>query len=244
MASLHIDRSGILSFEGVPDLVALNQACAGAFASGLGRIEVHLPADPELWRLRRVFHQAGFSREGVRRGEQVAVYSLLVTDTDDPAMRFTSVMNSVTPRKRLIAHTLLLDAAGRVALCETSFKPDWELPGGIVEPGESPLDGCRREVVEELGIDVVLDRVLVLDWLKPYLGWDDALEVIYGAPPLSAEQVEAVRADGREILAVHWLDLDAALARVAPFAVGRLRAAWAAAHDGRTRYLEGGTEQF
>ena len=53
-------------------------------------------------------------------------------------------MNSALPRKRLIAHVLIRDDQGRVLLCETQFKPDWELPGGIVEPGESPRLGAVR----------------------------------------------------------------------------------------------------
>jgi ADP-ribose pyrophosphatase len=28
----------------------------------------------------------------------------------------------------------------------------WELPAGLVEPGEDPLEGCRRELLEETGL--------------------------------------------------------------------------------------------
>jgi ADP-ribose diphosphatase len=28
----------------------------------------------------------------------------------------------------------------------------WELPAGLVDPGESPTDGCRRELLEETGL--------------------------------------------------------------------------------------------
>ena len=238
---LHIDpRSGILSYQGVPDPSALAHAAHDAFEAGLARVEARVPMTPDALPVRRAFYRAGFHSEGVRRGEDIGVFSLLVTDTGDDQHTFTSVMNSVTPRKRLIAHAILTDPAGRVALCQTSFKPDWELPGGIVEPGESPRVGCEREIVEEMAIEVVVDRVLAVDWLRPYLGWEDATELIFGAPPLTPAQVEAVRADGQEILAVHWLTPAEAERHLAPFAVGRLRGALAALADGRTRYLEGG----
>ncbi len=239
---MHVDPvSGILSYEGVPDPSALKAVAASAFDSGLARVEAWVPASPETLAVRRAFYRAGFRREGVRRGEDIGVFSLLVTDTGDDQHTFTAVMNSVTPRKRLIAHAVLMDAAGRLALCETSFKSDFELPGGIVEPGESPRVGCEREIVEEMSIDVTLDRVLAIDWLLPHLGWEDATEMVFGAPPLTDAQVAAVRPDGQEILAIHWLTPEEAEPRLAPFAVGRLRGALAALADGRTRYLEGGS---
>jgi 8-oxo-dGTP diphosphatase len=36
----------------------------------------------------------------------------------------------------------------------------WELPGGKVEPGEDPRDALRREVSEELAVDVVVGDLL------------------------------------------------------------------------------------
>jgi 8-oxo-dGTP pyrophosphatase MutT (NUDIX family) len=76
-------------------------------------------------------------------------------------------MNSALPKKRLIAHVLMRDVRDRVLLCETQFKKDWELPGGIVEPLEPPRLGAAREVAEELGIELEIGRLLVVDWMPP-----------------------------------------------------------------------------
>lgn len=244
--------TGVLDWAGFPDPAdlepSLTATVSEGFASGLRRLCVDVPADAAA--LRRVLHRAGFRLEGVARAARelgdgrtvdVARYALLDTDPRTGRERFTGVMSSVLPRKRLIAHVLLLDEAGRVGMCETSFKPDFELPGGIVEPYESPRDGAIREMYEELGVTLSPDRVLVVDWLRPYLGWEDAVEVVFGAERLSAAQVASVRPDGHEILALHWLEPEAAVATMTDFGGRRLRSALAAASDGVTRYTEAGS---
>jgi 8-oxo-dGTP pyrophosphatase MutT (NUDIX family) len=70
---------------------------------------------------------------------------------------------------------ICLDGSGRVLLFQWRSPADgellWEPPGGGIEPGESPLDAARRELVEETGLDpsligpstVVVDRDTIWD---------------------------------------------------------------------------------
>lgn len=228
---------------------AVRLAVAQVLATpGVRRIEVLVAADDR--RARRALHRSGFRFEGTRRAARLtssgdatdeAGYALLPTDTVTGTASFTAVMNAVLPRKRCIAHVLLRDAAGRVCLVETTFKDDWELPGGIVNERESPLAGALRELDEELGVDLDLGPILVVDWLRPHLGWEDALELVFAGPVVSEEVKARMRPDPVEIAAIHWLAPVEAAGRLAPFARGRLTAALAAARDGRTRYLEGGS---
>ncbi|MGA5823682.1 NUDIX domain-containing protein [Kitasatospora sp. NPDC094028] len=46
-------------------------------------------------------------------------------------------------------------------------RPPWEMLGGGVEWDESPKAGAVREVKEELGLSVVVGRLLGMDWVGP-----------------------------------------------------------------------------
>ena len=40
------------------------------------------------------------------------------------------------------------------------FEGMWEFPGGKIEPGESRKVALRREIQEELGIDIIIENLL------------------------------------------------------------------------------------
>ena len=40
------------------------------------------------------------------------------------------------------------------------FEGMWEFPGGKIEPGESREVALKREIQEELGIDITIDKFL------------------------------------------------------------------------------------
>ena len=81
------------------------------------------------------------------------VYARLATDApvDEPG-GFRALLNSFLPRKRAISQMLVRDPDDRVLLCRLTYKQDWDLPGGVVEVGESPRVAVVREVEEELGL--------------------------------------------------------------------------------------------
>lgn len=61
-----------------------------------------------------------------------------------------------------------------------SFLPGiWEIPGGKLEPGEDPLDGARREVKEEAGLDVELVSPISIWTYGDYSGGTQFIQIDY-----------------------------------------------------------------
>src|SRR6476659_9430732 len=89
------------------------------------------------------------------------------TESERERLRRISILNARLPKKRTIAQGVLRNPAGEVLLCELSYKKEWDLPGGVVDPGESPATCVEREVEEELGIQVTAGRLLAVNWLPP-----------------------------------------------------------------------------
>lgn len=57
---------------------------------------------------------------------------------------------------------IVFDASGRLLVIRRGRPPGvglWSVPGGRCGPGESAADACVREVAEETGIRVVVDRL-------------------------------------------------------------------------------------
>lgn len=55
---------------------------------------------------------------------------------------------------------ILADNEGKVLMQLRGDKKTWAIPGGTMELGESSLDTCKREFLEETGIEVEATRLL------------------------------------------------------------------------------------
>lgn len=174
----------------------------------------------------RTAGRAGLRREGVarsagttgdRRPDFVQLARLIDDPPPDSPQGFRGVLNSGLPTKRVISQGLIRSSTGDLLLCELTYKREWDLPGGVVDPGEPPAGALAREIHEELGLRLPNLGLRLVNWLPPWRGWDDACLFVFDLGAHPASLVEGLVLEPREIRAVHWCSPAQAAARVAPY---------------------------
>jgi 8-oxo-dGTP pyrophosphatase MutT (NUDIX family) len=222
------------------------QAAVVAALDAHGRVEAWV--DPDDHPTQRIATWSGLRREGVMRGvtvEGVAVdrivYARLADDVPvhEPE-GFRALLNSFLPRKRAISQMLVRDRDGRVLVCRLTYKQDWDLPGGVVEVGESPQLAVSREVEEELALAIPAGRLLLTDWLPPWSGWDDALCLVFDGGEHDATITDDVVRQEREIRDAAFCTVDELRDRCAEFTARRIESALANLAGAAPAYTESG----
>jgi 8-oxo-dGTP diphosphatase len=111
------------------------------------------------------------------------------------------------------AGALFLDESGRVLLVEPNYKDYWEIPGGLIEVGETPSQGCAQG-----------DRVLF----------------VFDGGVLTAPEIATIHLQAEELDSYEFLTPEQALDRLIPRLRRRVAAALQARAESRTLYLEHG----
>ncbi|MFD8065387.1 NUDIX hydrolase [Streptomyces parvulus] len=140
------------------------------------------------------------------------------------------------------AGVLLFDDHDRVLLVDPTYKPGWEFPGGVVEPGEAPARAGMREVREETGL--LLDDVpalLVVDWERPAPPAYGGLRMLFDGGRLDSADAGRVLLPGQELRDWRFVTEDEAAGLLPPVRYERLRWALRARERGAALYLEAGT---
>lgn len=138
----------------------------------------------------------------------------------------------------------------KLLILKPTYRDYWLLPGGHVETGESPLQACAREVQEETGLSLEIGGLLCVDFWREgleasangrhYLQPDDELVFLFDGGSLTSAQRGRIVVPPDEIEDIEFLELEDALALLAPYYNGRVRHAIMAAEAGTVAYLEGG----
>lgn len=91
-------------------------------------------------------------------------------------------------RRRPGAYAILLRGADMLVTHQADPWPEFQLPGGGIDPGESPLAALHREVFEETGWSIAAPRRIGtfrrFTYMPEYDLWAEKLCMIYLARPV------------------------------------------------------------
>jgi len=141
---------------------------------------------------------------------------------------------AAVPREPSAAAALIRTHDNRIVIVEPTYTDHWNLPGGEIEIGESPLDACRREVREELGLDLPIGRLLCVDYVRVR----DAYRFLFDGGRVDDEFLGRCALPPDELRSAQFATLTEAALLLHPQAASRLRHCLSALDV--TLYLEDG----
>ena len=105
------------------------------------------------------------------------------------------------PRFTVTAGAVITDDGGRVLLLNHVFRigSGWGIPGGFIEKGEQPEEAIRRELREEIGLELERAEIAFVRTLKR----PRQVEIIFRCRPRGA-----VGRRSLEIKSAEWFALD------------------------------------
>ncbi len=154
--------------------------------------------------------------------------------TTNPSDDFTTTL----PGKRMAAGALFFDKTGGILIVKPTYRDGWLIPGGTVDRDESPYTACRREVREELGLDLPVYQLLCVEYQSPQGTKTESLQFIFYGGVLTNDQIAAIRLPTDELAGYRFCSPDEAAHLLTPMLARRLPFALAALEENRTIYLE------
>lgn len=123
---------------------------------------------------------------------------------------------------RIGAAAAMFDGRGRVLLVRHSYgRRNWEIPGGLGEPGESAAHTARREVLEELGLDVAIVRLAGVYFERNWRPGEDGHHFVFECRAADGSLPRI--ADTNEIADLGFFEIEHLPRPISDFTVLRIR---------------------
>ncbi|SIR16743.1 NUDIX domain-containing protein [Haladaptatus litoreus] len=137
-------------------------------------------------------------RDDVREGKRT--FSL-------PTENFATVVEIIESGYDQWVGAVVTDDDGRVLLVENGWSGGWIIPGGTVETNETPAEAVVREIEEETGVSVELDRPLLVERQRFTHADEDEIAgdfVLFGATASDTEIGDDLGVEDETIYEARW----------------------------------------
>jgi 8-oxo-dGTP diphosphatase len=110
------------------------------------------------------------------------------------------VIDAELPAIPAAAGALIFDSAGRLLILKPTYKSGWTIPGGVMEAdGETPWDACRREVLEECGLEVSSGRLACVDFRPARPGRPGGMRFLFDCGVVGDAELALITLQAEEI---------------------------------------------
>jgi 8-oxo-dGTP diphosphatase len=144
------------------------------------------------------------------------------------------------PKKRMAVGVIFLDEQEHLLVVKPTYRAYWLLPGGVVEDNESPQQACRREVQEELQLQVAIDRLLCVDYLPTENEKSECIQFVFYGGLLSQKHIQSIVLPADELSAYRFSSYEEALQLLGTKLAARLPHCFQALQKNTVTYLENG----
>ena len=119
-------------------------------------------------------------------------------------------------RPRVRGAYVLVTYKEKILLIKNSYKPGWTFPCGMVDRGETEIEGAKRELFEEVGINCSLSDLVFLKEVLSTKGFKKDHQFFYH---LRLHDETEIVLDMREVIDFKWASVEDVLLQETPDSV-------------------------
>lgn len=116
------------------------------------------------------------------------------------------------PKIRIGARGLVFNHMNQIAIINKTLKNEYKLVGGGVDTGENPLTAFKREVLEESGCEVEVEKYLgIIEEHKSQDNFKQISHIFIASVISNTKELNLTKKEVDEGTKLLWLDLDSAI---------------------------------
>lgn len=142
------------------------------------------------------------------------------------------------PKKQTGTAVIFFNADRNLLIVKPGYKNTWLVPGGSIDEDESPLHCARREVKEEIGLDITDLKLVGIYYSHKKLAHSDSLKFIFYGGVLSEDQIAHIIVQEDELERCDFVPLDKALLLLSQSLKQSIPQAIAAIKNNSVAYME------